>query len=150
MVALEMAKYLKPDGVILIGSARDAEPVPFYDKGLIKLFPFLPAFLVYVARNSPRFRMFFFGVTRKEHRQIFNDMLLKTSNQFLCWGIKAIFSWKGCEVKGMRVIHIHGEQDELIPLRKTHPDIVIKEGGHLVNLTHADLVNRHIREFVES
>jgi pimeloyl-ACP methyl ester carboxylesterase len=149
MVALEMAKQLKPEGVILIGSARDAKMVPFYDKGLIKLFPLLPALLVYVARNSPRFRMFFFGVTRKEHRETFNDMLLKTPNRFLCWAIKAIFSWKGCAVKGIRVLHIHGKQDELIPLRKINPDVVIKDGGHLVNLTHADEVNRYIRNFVE-
>jgi len=149
MVALEMARQLKPEGIILIGSARDAKTVPFYDKGLIKLFPFLPALLVYIARNSPRFRMFFFGVTRKEHRETFNDMLLKTSNQFLCWGIQAIFSWEGCEAKGMRVFHIHGKRDALIPLLKIHANAVIEDGGHLVNLTHADEVNRLIRNFVE-
>jgi pimeloyl-ACP methyl ester carboxylesterase len=118
MVALEMAKELKPEGVILIGSARDAKTVPFYDKGLIRLFPFLPALLVYTARNFPGFRMLFFGITRKEDRETFNDMLLKTSNQFLCWGIQAIFSWEGCEANGMRVFHIHGNQDALIPFRK--------------------------------
>ncbi len=149
MVALEMAKQLKPEGIILIGSAKDAKTVPFYDKGLVKIFPFLPAVLVSIARNFPSFRMFFFGITQKEHRETFNDMLLKTSNEFLCWGIQAIFSWKGCEPKGMRVFHVHGKRDALIPVLKIQPNAVIEDGGHLVNLTHADEVNRLIRNFVE-
>jgi pimeloyl-ACP methyl ester carboxylesterase len=149
MVALEMACYLKPQGVILIGSARNAKMVPFYDKGLIKIFPFLPALLVSIARNFPWFRMLWLGITKKRHRETFNDMLFKTSNRFLCWGVQAIFSWKGCEAMGTKVFHIHGKKDALIPLRKVNPDVIVKNGGHLVNLTHSDEVNQLIRGFVE-
>jgi len=149
MVALEMAKYLKPKGVILIGSARNAKMVPFYDRKLAKTFPFLPSLIVSISRNFPLIRMALFGITKKQHREMFNNMLLKTSNRFLSWGIQAIFAWEGCEAVKTKVFHVHGKKDALIPIKKVSPDVVVKDGGHLVNLTHADQINKLIKVFIE-
>ena len=42
------------------------------------------------------------------------------------------------------VAKVHGSRDRLIPRRRIRPDAVVPGAGHLVNLTHAEVVNRFI------
>ncbi|HOQ88273.1 MAG TPA: homocysteine S-methyltransferase family protein, partial [Phycisphaerae bacterium] len=42
------------------------------------------------------------------------------------------------------VYHIHGDADRIIPFNRVQPDEVVRGGGHLINMTHADQVNRFI------
>ncbi len=44
------------------------------------------------------------------------------------------------------VYHIHGQRDYVLPCRKTTPDEIIPDAGHVSNYTHADEVNRFLRE----
>jgi pimeloyl-ACP methyl ester carboxylesterase len=47
------------------------------------------------------------------------------------------------------MLHIHGTNDWLLPIRLTNPDIRIEGGGHLLSLTHSEQINGMIARFVE-
>ena len=51
---------------------------------------------------------------------------------------------------GEEVHHIHGDRDRMMPLRRVRPDHVVRGGGHLINLTHADEVNAYMAEKIRS
>ena len=46
------------------------------------------------------------------------------------------------------ILHVHGTNDWLLPIRRTHPDIRIEGGGHLLVLTHPNEINVIIERFV--
>ena len=46
---------------------------------------------------------------------------------------------------GFPVYQIHGERDPVIPCRPQDCDVVLPGAGHLINVTHADAVNRFLQ-----
>jgi pimeloyl-ACP methyl ester carboxylesterase len=46
----------------------------------------------------------------------------------------------------MPIHHVHGDRDRLIPIRRVRADRVITGAGHLLNVTHADSVNKFIAD----
>lgn len=49
----------------------------------------------------------------------------------------------------MPVARIHGDRDRILPHRLTRPDVLVRGGGHLISLTHADVVNEFLRAGME-
>lgn len=46
------------------------------------------------------------------------------------------------------IYHIHGDKDVLIPIGGVEPDEIIPGGGHLINMTHPEQVNRFIERYL--
>ncbi len=75
-------------------------------------------------------------------------MFADSTARFVRWGIAAITAWPGAEGLAVPVYHIHGSEDELIPIQAVQPDQVIPGGGHLINVTHAAEVNAFLAAHV--
>jgi pimeloyl-ACP methyl ester carboxylesterase len=145
MVALEMAKYLRPKATVLIGSCRSRD----------ELRPGLRLLEAVLSRTTPHWVV---GAMRKpsapllyagrhhQHQRLLTDMLLVTSPKFLKRTCRAILTWKGPDQLPTLVRQIHGERDMIMPVKKTQADRVIPAADHLINLTHADEVNRFLAE----
>jgi pimeloyl-ACP methyl ester carboxylesterase len=71
-------------------------------------------------------------------------MLARTPLAFIRWASAAIFTWPGLEQLPMPIVHIHGARDRIIPVRRVKPDHVIEGAGHLLNITHAEVVNEFL------
>jgi pimeloyl-ACP methyl ester carboxylesterase len=56
----------------------------------------------------------------------------------------AILQWQPSKLEGVPVFQIHGRRDLLIPARLVDADEYIPDGGHLINVTHAEQVNAFI------
>jgi pimeloyl-ACP methyl ester carboxylesterase len=145
MVALEMARWVKPKAVILIASCRDRSAVPWHLRmaGHITYWPIIAKILT---RIFPSRSGRFLGAETKEQQDLLIRMLIETPDTFMRWTLHSIQCWNGVKGKEIKVYHIHGERDRLIPIRKVEPDRMVKGGGHLINLTHAKEVNVFIKE----
>jgi pimeloyl-ACP methyl ester carboxylesterase len=66
------------------------------------------------------------------------------------WTLRAILSWESTPLKGVPVFQIHGRRDPLIPARRVEADVMIPDGGHLINMTHADEVNAFMARLLKS
>ena len=71
-------------------------------------------------------------------------MMRGSDPRFIQWGGAALARWPGAGELPMPVHQIHGGADRIIPCRLVRPDVIIPGAGHLLNVTHADPVNRFI------
>ena len=144
MVALELARHLSPQNVFLFGSCRTSRGVSSSLRALRHLAPIIPDRMLRPPQPLRAIVARWFGATSAAHVQLFADMLAATPTAFIRWASKAVFSWPGVAELPMPIHHVHGDRDRLIPLRRVTPDHVIGGAGHLLNLTHADEVNKFI------
>jgi pimeloyl-ACP methyl ester carboxylesterase len=78
-------------------------------------------------------------------REMLIAMFKDADSRFMHWTLQAILRWQPTPLEGVPVFHIHGSRDPLIPARRVEPDVMIPNGGHLINVSHADEVNAFIR-----
>lgn len=148
MVALEMARHIEPEAVFLIGSCRSARAVPAYLRFLERLTRPLPDGAVELSRAlSPLFAGKLHGLD-PDQRRLVVAMMRATPTAFLRWASRAVMGWAFEGPLGCPVHHIHGDRDRLIPLRRVQPSRVVEGGGHLISLTHPDIVNAFLTEHI--
>jgi pimeloyl-ACP methyl ester carboxylesterase len=146
MVSLEMAPWVKPKAVILISSCRSPESVPLFLRVLGSL-PGWPFIGKISARVFPFGRGWFLGAVAKGQQNMLTQMFFEAPNPFLKWTVDAIRGWTGFNGKNGNIHHIHGDQDHLIPHRNVKPDMIVKGGGHMIILTHPQIVNEFIEKY---
>lgn len=144
MVALELARHVRPLAVILMASCPSPAVLPPSYRLLSRLVPLLPASTFTSAPARSRLVASGFGLRTREERKLFADMLRDASPAFLKWAFRAAFGWRGAAGLDVPVHHIHGGDDRIIPVRRVQPDRVVPGAGHLLNVTHRDAVNAFI------
>ena len=145
MVAYEMARHLKPDAVVLIASCRTRKSLwPIYSLGrwLLPLIP-IQAWNVAKLLSGPVLRIKHRRSVAK--RELLTAIFKQSDSRFMHWVLQAILSWEPMPLAGTPVFQIHGGRDCVIPTRRVKADVLIPNGGHLINLTHADEVNALLR-----
>lgn len=149
MVALEMAQYLHPAAVILIASCRTGQALAPHLRYFVKFASILPQRAFDAGQGLTPLFIQKFGRMTPEQREWFEAILSDVTPAFVRWGIGAITDWEGQLTLPMPVYHIHGSDDELIPVKSVRADRVIHGGGHLLNVTHAAAVNAFIAEHLD-
>jgi pimeloyl-ACP methyl ester carboxylesterase len=144
MVALELARHLRPAAVLLIASCRSPYSLPSVYRYLNAAAQLLPAwaFTSAAARSRPIASRF--GLTTHAERRLFAAMLRDTPPSFVQWACRAILGWPGAAEPDVPVHHIHGANDRIIPLRGVQPTVVVPDAGHFLNVTHPAAVNTFI------
>ena len=144
MLAVEMSKFLDPEKLILISSAKSYKELPIIVRisrrvgvhylispWLIKIIPFAGKI---------------FGVSKKDKR-FFDKMIDDTPKGHLKKTIRSILHWKNTVIPS-EVIHIHGSQDKVIPIKKIQRPTAIEGGGHFMLYNMADQVGEIINEYL--
>lgn len=140
MLAVEMAQQIKCRQVILLSSAKNRHEIPLLYRfwGQFRLHKLLPVALLKWANPIT---YWLFGMQTPAEKALLKAILRDTDPVFLKWAIHAIVSWKQ-EKSPAGIVHIHGDCDRVLPLQ--HPsgvEEVVPDGGHLMVLTKAGLIN---------
>ncbi len=147
IIAVEIAKQIDTEKVILISSTKNEQEVPFY----FKIFRWLPIYLLLPAKLLLWFgRMiasWFFGLKTIDERKLLNAILFDTDARFVKWAIHQIVTWKN-ELIPQNIYHIHGEGDRIFPFQFVHEDFSVEKGGHLMIITQADCISNLIQKIV--
>ncbi len=141
MIAYEMARNLRPDVVVLIGSVTTRREIPAYLRFLARLSRAMPSTGFGLMHVVAPFVSAIFGAHEDAHRHLFVEMLQSTSSEFLRWACTAIDGWKPQPLSGVPVFTIHGDKDHILPLGRRSVDVTVRGGGHLLALTHPLEVN---------
>jgi pimeloyl-ACP methyl ester carboxylesterase len=80
-----------------------------------------------------------------EDREMLRNMIRHSDPQFIRWAIRAVLHWRHTPVP-QNIFHIHGTNDEILPLRYTHPTHLLKGGGHLMVMNRAKEINAILLE----
>ncbi|GHM99522.1 hypothetical protein WSM22_10120 [Cytophagales bacterium WSM2-2] len=143
MMAMEIAKHIPIKKIILISSAKTKREIPFYFRwiGFLRLHKLVPT---PVLKKSNIVTRWFFGAKTIDGRKILREILRETDSAFLKWAIDKIVNWKNESVPSS-LIHIHGTEDKIIPIRFVKSDFQIEKGGHLMTLTHSNEISKLLK-----
>ncbi len=144
IMAIEVAKQIDTENVILIASAKTKNEIPFYYRfaGQLRLHKLLPTRLL---KNSNFITNWIFGTSSMFDKQLLRQILLDTDPIFLKWAIDKVARWTN-QTQTKNIFHIHGTSDRILPLRFVKCNTKIKNGGHLMTLNKADELNNILRQ----
>jgi pimeloyl-ACP methyl ester carboxylesterase len=148
MLACELAAATPCRQVVLIASCRHREAVSRAAWPIEWAARFLPdAVIRHQSANTARLLARIESLPRDQYALV-RDMALEIPVPYLRRVGRMILKWKRPSPLTCPIAHIHGDRDRLIPLRNVQPDEVVPGGGHLINLTHPDQVNRFLRQYM--
>jgi hypothetical protein len=136
MIAIEVARYIEPEKIILISSLKLRKEIPLHFK--------LTAFLRLHKTMPPKFLQrpnrvlcWLFGVETTREKELLKAIISDTDPKFLMWAIDKIINWQN-NIEYKNITHIHGTADRLLPPRKMQNLKAIPGGGHfmIVNKAH--------------
>lgn len=143
IIAIEMAKILKPKLVILISSVQTSDQLPKIQiilgrTGILSLFP------QSLFRIPNSILNFIFGAKDKA---LLHQIVADTNPSFIKWALISLVNWRN-DIKCPNTIRIHGTNDLLIPLKGEA--IKIEKGGHFMVVDKAEEVSRVINHEINS
>jgi len=148
IIAVEIAKNIATEKVILISSTKNQQEVPFY----FRIFRWLPIYLLLPARLilwiGQLFASWFFGLESLDERKLLKAILFDTDAHFVKWAIHQVVTWKN-ELIPENIYHIHGESDRIFPYQFVHEDFSVKKGGHFMIMNHAEYISNLIQKIVD-
>jgi pimeloyl-ACP methyl ester carboxylesterase len=148
MIAYEIARHLKSRAVMLIASCRTREGIRGFFRAAGRLWPAVPPDAVKVVKFVSMPALLMFGRLTSAERRLCAEMFAESDPGFVHWAISAILNWEPSPIGETPVFQIHGARDQIIPAKCVQADEIIHDGGHLINLTHADEVNRFIKSVI--
>ena len=146
LIAIEVAKQIQTETVIIISSAKTKSEIPFYYRwmGIIGMQKLIP---VELFKKSNLFTNWFFGTTSDFDKQLLKSILFDTEPTFLKWAIEKIVTWEN-KTEIINLKHIHGTKDRILPIRFVSCDIKIEDGSHLMILNKSEELTKVIKELI--
>ena len=130
----EMKQFVKPKKVIIISSVKSNVELPRRMKiaKTTKAYKLVPIKLL---ENIDNLTKYTFGSSiMKQRLKLYEKFLAVRDKQYLDWAIEQIINWKRTEADP-EVIHIHGDDDEVFPIKHIKNPIIVKGGTHIMILT---------------
>ena len=148
IIAIEIAKQLDTEKVILISSTKNKKEIPFY----FKIFRWLPIQRLLPARIILWFGQllasWFFSLETIDERKLFRAILFDTDAKFMKWAIDRVVSWKN-ELIPNNIYHIHGESDRIFPYKFVEEDFSVTKGGHFMIMNRAEHISQLIQKIID-
>jgi esterase/lipase len=130
----EMKPYVNPRKVIIISSVKSnlEYPTRFIIAKTTKAYKLIPTKLL---ENIESLAKFTFGSSIiKQRVKLYEKFLAVRDKDYLDWAIEQIINWKR-KVADPEIIHIHGDADEVFPIKNIKKCIIVKGGTHIMILS---------------
>lgn len=135
MLAAEMKRFMKPQQVIIISSAKCRKELPKrykFQKGI----PIYKLFGGRMLRGGAKLMQPIVEPDRRGEKHLFKAMLKAKKPRFMKRSIKMIIEWE-LEDCDERIIHIHGDNDHTLPIKNVSTDHILEKGSHMMTLIRA-------------
>lgn len=133
IVVQEMAKFLKVQKIIIISSVKSESEFPkrigFARKTL--LYKLIPIRLIL---SFGKLAQFVFGEKMSHRMQLYDTFLSVRDVYYLKWAVEKVVLWSRLE-EDERVIHIHGDKDNMFPIKNINKCVVVEGGTHVMIYT---------------
>ena len=139
----EMKPFVNTKKVIIISSVKSNVELPRRMKiaKATKAYKLVPTQLL---ENIEFFAKFAFGSSiLKQRIKLYEKFLSVRDKSYLDWAIEQIINWERKEIDE-EIIHIHGESDEVFPLRHIKNCIKVKGGTHIMIITKYRWLNENL------
>jgi len=140
----EMSKFINTKKIILVSSIKTNHELP----RLFKLAKFTKAYKLFptnIVSNFEDYNKYFLGKSLKKRAKTYSKYLSVRSKTYINWSISAVLNWQQ-DKSSQNIIHIHGTNDNIFPLKNIDNCITIKDGSHVMIITKAKKVSKIIDE----
>ena len=148
MICTEIAKQMQVEKVIIISSIKSAKELPFWMKAvatlkLNKIIPLKSSKLTQPIQNK------MLGVQTEEEKALVACFRKEVDLPYTNWAVNQAINWKN-EWQHPKIFHIHGDNDNMFPIRNIKPTHTIKKAGHFMIMNRAaevsDCINTILQE----
>ena len=148
MIAIEIAKQISTEKVVLLSSVKKPAEIPFY----FKMFRALPLHRI-IPFKSLLWAIYWlaywlFEPEGTDEKKLLKKILQDTDPHFLKWALHKVVVWKNQEIPE-NLVHIHGKRDRIFPFRLVTADHTIDDSGHLLVMNRADAVSNLLEALIE-
>jgi pimeloyl-ACP methyl ester carboxylesterase len=143
MIAVEIAKQVRLNKVILISSIKTVNEAPAY----FKVSKILPLYKLIPSRLLPKLGFMirtFFGKMNPHDSWLVHDMLKQSSPKFMKWALGALMKWKN-ETAPSNLYHIVGDKDLVFNYKLIKDATIIKGGTHIMIFDKAKQINKLLK-----
>jgi len=146
MIGIEIAKQMKVEKLIIVSCIKSAKELPRWMRvaGKMKLNKFLPTGSYKFTEKIDNNRI---GITTGEEREMVKAYRKSADPHHLEWAINEVLNWKN-DWQPENIIHIHGDQDKIFPVKKTKPTYIIKDGTHMIIYNRAKEICKFIEQAI--
>lgn len=140
----EISKHLTAKKVIIISSVKSKEELPKRLKVIqktkaYKLFP------TKVITNIEEFSIYTFGDFAEKRVKLYKEYLSVRNKEYLTWAVYNVLHWQ--QTKPIEnILHIHGIDDKIFPIKHIKNCISIEKGTHIMILTKAKSISKIITD----
>ena len=138
----EMAKHIDAHKVIIISSVKSNLEFPRRLKiaKTTKAYKLIPMSLIL---NIESLAKFSFGEKVNQRLKLYERFLSVRDIGYLNWAVEQVILWDRTVVD-KNVIHIHGDMDDVFPIKYIKNCIVVKGGTHLMILNKYKWMNENL------
>jgi len=148
LLVQEMSRFLNLRKLFVVSSVTSNHELPRRLKLMrkTKLYKVLPTQL---ASNIDLLAKFAFGKTITKRVELYKKYLSVSDKRYLDWAIKEVVCWE--QTKPHKdVIHIHGDQDIVFPIKYIEDCIVVKGGTHIMIINKYKWFNENLPKLILS
>ena len=142
----EMSKHLSVRKLIIVSSVKSKHELP--KKMLLAkttmAYKLLP---VQLASNIDLFAKYAFGSNIKKRLELYKKYLSVNDSDYLSWAIKQMVSWSQVNFHDS-VVHIHGDNDAVFPIKNISNCIIIKGGTHIMIISKYKWFNENLPKII--
>ncbi len=143
-VAQRVGQIVKPKRIFLISSFPKTRFISPILRFFFKFVKFIPGFLFKISFFPKMIIRYFFGITKPDNLDLFIRMTNSLSGQRTKHLVCLALSEPNFSAEELPIFRIHGTNDKIIPPRGQAIDYWIKDGGHLISMTHSQIINDEI------
>lgn len=146
VVVQEISKHVNVKKLIIVSSVKSMYELP--TKMILarktKAYALLPTQL---ASKLDVFEKYAFGDVVKKRLELYKRYLSVTDSYYLSWAIKQMLCWKQ-EAFRQDIVHIHGDNDAVFPIKNIKKCITIKKGTHIAIINKYKWFNENLPKLI--
>lgn len=140
----EMSKQTNCNKVVIISSMKSNKELP----NRLKLAQKTKAYKLFptkIVENIEEYEHLFFGDYLKKRAELYKMYLSIRNADYLEWAIHNVLNWKQ-DYELDNIIHIHGNKDEVFPIKHIKNAIEVDNGTHIMILNKAKTISKILAE----
>ena len=146
VLAQEMAKHIDVRKLIIVSSVKSKHELPKHMQiaRATKAYVLLPTQLT---SNIDLLAKYAFGTSINKRLELYKKYLSVNDSKYLNWAIKQMICWDQ-EVYSPKIVHIHGDNDVVFPLKNISNCIVINKGSHIMIINKYRWFNKNLPSII--
>ena len=146
MICIEIAKQIHVQKIIIISSIKSSLELPQWMKTVawLKLNKILP---VGSSKLTEPIQNKFLGISTKEEKSIVAISRKNANKKYVKWAVNEAINWKN-DWQPPEIYHIHGDNDNMFPIKKIKADYTLKNAGHFMIMNRAAEVSGFVNDIL--